>query len=231
MSDSLDFHTSEALQDQGIGIAASSLRRFLEPKAKPRPGERCEFCGEPLAESHSHVAHLETRGMSCACRPCYLLFTTRGAAGGKYVAIPDRYLAARDLGFTNAQWDALQIPVGIAFLFQNSSQGRTVAFYPSPAGATESLLPLDTWSELVQQSPLLATLEPDVEALLARKTSDGIAECFVVPIDACYELVGRMRRVWRGFDGGEDAWTQIDAFFAEVRERCGEPVDLSESSS
>ncbi|MEP7065928.1 MAG: DUF5947 family protein [Gemmatimonadota bacterium] len=207
---------------RGFGGAASSLRRYLEPKAKPRPGERCEFCGEALAESHGHVAHLETRGMACACRPCYLLFTTRGAAGGKYVAIPDRYLAARDIGITDAQWDTLQIPVGIAFLFFNSAQGRTVAFYPSPAGATESLLPLDTWVELSHQSPLLATLEPDVEALLARKTRDGIAECYVVPIDACYELVGRMRRVWRGFDGGEDAWTEIDAFFAGVRERCGE---------
>jgi hypothetical protein len=231
MSGGLHRPVSGAPRARGNASAASSLRRFLEPKAKPRPGERCEFCGEALADTHGHVAHLETRAMACACRPCYLLFTTRGAAGGKYVAIPDRYLAARDLGFTDQQWDALQIPVGIAFLFFNSAQGRTVAFYPSPAGATESLLPLDTWSELVQQSPLLGTLEPDVEALLARKTRDGVAECYVVPIDACYELVGRMRRVWRGFDGGEDAWTQIDAFFSEVRERCGAPTEMSEAAS
>jgi hypothetical protein len=43
-----------------------------------------------------------------------------------------------------------------------------------------------------------------------------------VPIDACYELVGRMRRVWKGFDGGEEAWSEIESFFALVRERSGE---------
>ena len=207
---------------RGGDAIASTLRRFIEPRAKPSLVERCEFCGEPVAEMHGHVAKLETRGIACACRPCYLLFTTRGAAGGKYVSIPDRYLIPRELGITSAQWDALQIPVGIAFLFFNSAQKRTVAFYPSPAGATESLLPLETWEELVRQAPVLATLEADVEALLARKTRDGTFESYIVPIDACYELVGRMRRVWKGFDGGEEAWSEIEAFFALVRERSGE---------
>jgi len=203
------------------------LQRFLRTRPQARPGERCEFCGEMVPEEHSHVANLETRGIACACRACYLLFTTRGAAAGKYVAIPDRYVLARELGITAAQWDALQIPVGIAFLFFNSTQGRTVAFYPSPAGATESLLPLETWDELVSQAPLLATLAPDVEALLARKTREGAFDCYIVPIDACYELVGRMRKVWKGFDGGQEAWEDIDRFFSVIRERSGEPVDAS----
>ncbi len=30
-------------------------------------------------------------------------------------------------------------------------------------------------------------------------------DCHLVPIDACYELAGRLRLVWRGFDGGQDA--------------------------
>lgn len=205
------------------------LQRFLRARPQAPPGERCEFCGEAVPEGHSHVANLETRGITCACRACYLLFTTRGAAGGKYVAIPDRYVVARELGITAEQWDALQIPVGIAFLFYNSTEGRTVAFYPSPAGATESLLPLETWDDLVRQAPLLATLAPDVEALLARKSRDGMFDCYVVPIDACYELVGRMRKVWKGFDGGEEAWADIDKFFALVRERSGDTVDASEN--
>jgi hypothetical protein len=204
------------------GAIASALRQFIAPRAEPALVERCEFCGEPVAELHGHVAKLETRGIACACRPCYLLFTTRGAAGGKYVSIPDRYLIPRELGITSAQWDALQIPVGIAFLFYNSAQNRTVAFYPSPAGATESLLPLETWDELASQAPILGTLAADVEALLARKTREGTFESYIVPIDACYELVGRMRRVWKGFDGGEEAWSEIESFFALVRERSGE---------
>ena len=112
----------------------------------------------------------------CACRGCYLLFTPEGAGGGHFRAVPDRYLVVPDFRLSPAQWDALQIPVSVAFFFVNSTLDRVAAFYPSPAGATESLLPLDTWDELVAAHPELATLEPDVEALLVRadrRRADG----------------------------------------------------------
>ena len=192
----------------------------------PAPEERCELCGTPIPPEHRHLVNLETRSLVCACRPCGLLFTHGGAAGGKYRAVPERYLLARDLALTEGQWESLQIPVSIAFFFHNSTLGSTVAFYPGPAGATESLLPLALWEEWARQSPLLASLEPDVEALLVRRRAprgEGTAgdEGFIVPIDACYELVGRMRRRWKGFEGGEEAWQEIDAFFATLRERSG----------
>ena len=41
--------------------------------------------------------------------------------------------------------EEFQIPVGMAFFFFNSALGRVTGFYPSPAGATESLLPLAAW--------------------------------------------------------------------------------------
>jgi hypothetical protein len=40
-----------------------------------------------------------------------------------------------------------------------------------------------------------------------------------VPIDACYELVGHLRRLWRGFDGGTEANRQLDEFFDDLRAR------------
>ena len=40
--------------------------------------------------------------------------------------------------------------------------GRVVAFYPSPMGATESLLELRAWTELEQQNPVLKELKPIV---------------------------------------------------------------------
>jgi hypothetical protein len=40
-----------------------------------------------------------------------------------------------------------------------------------------------------------------------------------VPIDACYELTGIVRRRWKGFDGGEEAWRDIGDFFARLRAR------------
>ena len=203
--------------------AFAKLKRFVEPQPKPRSKEKCEFCGVEIAEKHSHAVNIETRSLLCVCRPCYLLFTHQGAANGKYRAVPERYLYAPGLILTDAQWNRLQIPVGIAFFFFNTSLDRTVAFYPSPAGATESLLYLETWDELARTNPLLTTFAADVEALLVRSVQRrGGFECYIVPIDACYELVGRIRRRWKGFDGGEDAWTEIDAFFAEVRARSTE---------
>ena len=195
------------------------MKRFLEPRPRARPGEACELCGTSIAEPHPHVVNLESRALLCSCRPCYLLFTHQGAGAGKFRAVPERYARARGPVLAERHWDALQIPVGIAFFFFNSSIGRTVAFYPGPAGATESQLPLETWSELVAANPALAALAPDVEALLVQKVADGFA-CYLVPIDACYELVGLIRRAWKGFDGGEEAWRDIDGFFGRLRERC-----------
>ena len=110
----------------------------------------------------------------------------------------------------------------MAFFFRNSSLGRMLAFYPSPAGATESLLSLEAWAEVVAANPVMTDLVPDVEALLVRRAGQGF-ECFLVPIDACYELVGLVRMHWKGFDGGEEAWDAIDGFFDAVRERSRVP--------
>ena len=71
----------------------------------------------------------------------------------------------------------------------------------------------------------LSTIEPDVEALLiSRRCGRTETECWIVPVDACYELVGRIRRHWRGFEGGEEAWVEIDAFFAGLGARESEDL-------
>jgi len=99
---------------------------------------------------------------------------------------------------------------------------RTIAFYPGPAGATESELPLEAWTSVVAANPQLGLLQADVEALLIRSPERGRAggfTCNIVPIDACYELVGQLRQLWRGFDGGKDAHEAMDAFFENVSRR------------
>jgi hypothetical protein len=195
------------------------LKRFLQaPPPSAPPGEHCELCNELIPDEHPHVVNLETRALMCSCRPCYLLFTGRGAGSGKFAAVPDRYLYDSDFSLTNAQWDQLQIPVKMAFFFHNSVLDQTVVFYPSPAGATESLLPSDTWDEVMAANPLFSSLTADVEALLVYRR-DNRYECYLAPIDACYELVGRVRIHWKGFDGGQEAWEAIDGFFERLRER------------
>lgn len=223
----------------------SSLRRFVKGASrservastgtapavpKPAPGELCELCGKPCGPEgtvtepgHSHVINSETRSILCACRPCALLFTRDGAAGGRYRTVPDRFLHDPDFGMSAAQWDELQIPVRIAFMFRSSATDAWVTFYPSPAGATESLLPLDIWAEVMDAHPALSEPETDVEAVLVQRGSDENGddgfEAFLVPITACYELVARIRMTWQGFDGGEEAHEQIEVFFEALRDR------------
>ncbi|WP_202875562.1 DUF5947 family protein [Kribbella speibonae] len=182
------------------------------------PGEQCEMCAVPIGPEHSHLADIQDHRLLCACRACYLLFTDGGASRGHYRVVPENYRFNADFTLSPAQWDAMGIPVNLAFLFYQSDQGRYVAFYPSPGGATESLLDLAGWNEIVAGDPQLQELLPDVEAVLLRRLDDTF-ECHLVPIDACYELVGIVRQYWEGFAGGEDVWRRIDAFFAGVQER------------
>ncbi|MEJ7744131.1 MAG: DUF5947 family protein [Nocardioidaceae bacterium] len=210
----------------------AALRRITSTRPAPVTGERCEMCAEPIADAHQHVVNLESRALMCTCRGCYLLFTAERAEL-RYRAVPDRYLSFPEFTLGPGQWDELEIPVGLAFLFRNSMQGRTVAFYPGPAGATESELPLEAWGSVVAANPQLGVLEPDVEALLIRapdrRRRQGSSDftCHVVPIDACYELVGQLRQLWRGFDGGQDAHNAMDSFFEMVSAR-SRPAPLRE---
>jgi hypothetical protein len=193
--------------------ALTVLARIRASRPEPSPYERCELCGAPVADEHQHVVNVSSRSLLCTCRPCFLLFT-RADATLAYRAVPDRYLTFPDLAVP--VWEELQLPVGTAFLFLNSALERVVAFYPGPAGATESELVLDAWDRVVAAAPGLSTLRPDVEALLVHATDQQV-EAFLVPIDVCYALVGHLRQLWRGFDGGQDVRRRLEQFFDEVR--------------
>jgi uncharacterized protein DUF5947 len=191
------------------------LRRFLkEPSARERPQEVCELCATPVPLLHPHLVQVAERRMVCACGPCGFLFDNPGAGGGAYRRVPDRYLVDTESSpVTDAQWEALAIPVSMAFFLHNSAQERIIACYPSPAGATESELTLDAWQTGIGAGRLAQQVEPDVEALLVRRGEPIL----LVPIDACYRLVGLVKLHWRGFDGGGEAWAAIDTYFGELR--------------
>jgi len=199
---------------------ASDNVALLQQMMRKRPpeGERCDFCATPITPEHSHLIELAARRIMCACRPCYIVFEPSGAAQGKYRVVPDRYYEIADFSIDDSQWDALQVPIGLAFFFNNSLEQKILAFYPSPAGATESQLPLDTWGEIAEKFPVISTLVPDVEAVLIQRNRD-VSRAFIIPIDAAYELVGVIRTSWKGFDGGPDAHAKIEAYFDRVRER------------
>jgi hypothetical protein len=196
------------------------LARVSATRPAPPAEERCEMCAEEIGEQHQHVVDVVGRGLLCTCRPCYLLFPASGVEL-RYRAVPDRYLSFPEFELNTGQWDELEIPVGLVFFFVNSVLGRTVAFYPGPAGATESELPLGAWERIVAANPALGQLVPDVEALLVRLPDRAHAEAasYLLPIDRCYELVGALRTGWRGFDGGQEARALLEAFFADLARR------------
>ena len=194
------------------------LQRIRRAQPHSDPGERCDLCRAEIGGEHAHIVDLEGRGLLCACRACWLLFSSEGAGGGHFRAVPDRVLRVDGFALSPGQWDDLQIPVSVAFFFRNSALDRVAAFYPSPAGATESLLALETWDEVVAANPVLAGLSADVEAVLLHAGHSG-PRCYIVPIDVCYELVGVLRRCWRGFDGGEDARRALGDYFTRVEAR------------
>lgn len=192
--------------------AFSTLRRFARQAQEARVQHHCELCSVPLPEIHQHLLDLSSRQMVCSCQTCALLF---GEQTAKYRPIPRQAYTLPDFQMSHAEWAALAIPISLAFLYYDSSAEKMTAMYPSPAGATESLLSLETWSTLVANNPVLQRMTPDVEALLVNRVK-GQADYYLVPIDECFKLVGLIRMYWRGFSGGSEVWQEIERFFAEL---------------
>ena len=204
----------------GLEQAFGALRQFTRSRRSlSEPLERCELCGAGLAQEHPHLVELATRSIVCACDPCALLFDN--GAVSKYKRVSRRALRLVDFEMTDAQWDGLLIPINMAFFFRSSLEKRVVALYPSPAGAVESLLSMEAWQEMEKSHAALLQLQPDVEALLVNRVGHarGLAqaEYYIVPIDACYRLVGVIRMHWKGLSGGTEVWTEIGSFFSELR--------------
>jgi hypothetical protein len=202
----------------GPGSPAATPHGAAPGPAAGQPEETCEVCAAPIGPVHGHLADLEQSTLNCACRACYLLFTEPGAGRGRYRAVPERYLRDRARPLTAAEWSELDVPVGLAFFLNSSRRGQVCGFYPSPAGVTECTLDLAAWARLGRAHPLLSSPEDDVEAVLVSRT-DADVEYFLVPIDVCYELAGRMRMLWQGFDGGAEARQSIAEFLDSVRAR------------
>ena len=200
--------------------AFAALRQFAR---KRMVVERCEMCSLELAGEHEHLVEPVNRKLICACQACAILF--EGRSGTKYKRVPREVLFLRDFQLTDAQWDGLMVPIEMAFFFRSSPQEKMIALYPSPAGPTESLLSLDTWTDIVQMNPILSAMRDDVTALLANRVGHvrgaAPAEYYLVPIDECYKLVGLIRTHWRGLSGGTEVWREIAAFFSGLKKRSG----------
>jgi hypothetical protein len=201
----------------GYENAFGVLRQFVRRRKNV---ERCELCSAEVGAGHPHLIEPVGRKLLCACDACAILF---GGMGTKYKRVPRRVLSLSNFQMSSGQWEGLMIPINMAFFFRSTPDARVIAFYPSPAGATESLLALETWSDLESQNELLKEMEPDVEALLVNRIGHsrgfGEPEYYLLPIDECFKLVGLIRANWHGLSGGTEVWQEIGGFFASLKQR------------
>jgi Family of unknown function (DUF5947) len=191
----------------------SVLRQFVRPRP---PAERCELCGAALAPEHPHLLVPSTRQLHCACTACSILFS--GQKDARYRRVPPRVDSLNDFRMSEETWENFHLPISLAFFVHCTATGRVQAYFPSPAGATESLLTLDSWDRLVSENPVLSTLQPDIEALLVNRLKGSYAT-HLVSIDECYKLVGLIRTHWHGLSGGSAVWEQIGRYFEGLKAR------------
>jgi hypothetical protein len=196
----------------------AALRRAAQ---ETPAAERCEFCSLAIPPVHRHLLEVAKQNIVCVCDPCGLRF--ENVVGNRFRLIPRDVKWLADFHLSEKQWEGFALPINLAYFRRDSVANKIVAMYPSPAGATESLLPTQEWDELAAENAALENMQPDIEALLINRVGVN-RQYFIVPIDVCFELVGRIRVHWRGLSGGEKVWQDMEAFFADLRNRA-EAID------
>jgi hypothetical protein len=202
--------------------ASPSFTQIAWPGVTPTDAadEQCGVCDYPIdEEQHDHLVDLEEHTLICACAPCAALFAQEGTSGQRYQLVPTRVMVDPTFHLDDAQWAALDIPARLAFMFYDSRLARWAALYPSPVGPAEAEPPPDGLRALQTATGLMSALAPDVEGLMVYGRRGGTLESLLVPIDACYRMIGEVRRHWQGASGGDQVWQQLEVLFAELQAR------------
>ena len=149
--------------------ALAQARPPAPGSAVPRAGEdHCDLCGTVIDPEHRHLLHLVDRRILCSCEPCFAM----RAGDAELRPSGTRVVRLNGFALDDDLWAKFQIPIGLAFFMVRERGQGVLALYPSPAGATESELHLAAWDELVAANPVLAELEPEVEALIVNRMSE-----------------------------------------------------------
>ena len=132
-------------------------------------------------------------------------------ANPRYRAVPDRFLESPGFGLGPPGVGGAADPGRCrAFFFAQPALGQHRRLLPGPGLAQPPVRAGPSWNAIGGADPRVGLLADDVEALLVRVPESEDAELaspqtYLVPIDACYEFVGGLRMLWRGFDGGQEA--------------------------
>jgi Family of unknown function (DUF5947) len=201
---------------RGLTKPAGARIEVLAPPAGAGPApaaeEACDLCQGVIPPDHRHLLNLYERTIVCVCEACW------GLKAGDPELRPTgtRTVWLEGFDLPDDLWARFGIPIGLAFFMFSSVTECVIAMYPSPAGATESELRFDAWSELVALNPVLADLDPDGEALVVNRMTEPPAFA-IAPIDRCYELVGLVKTKWEGISGGTALEEAVGDYFARLR--------------
>jgi hypothetical protein len=191
------------------GMATS---RAAPASAAAAADERCDLCRSGMPHDHRHLLNLHERQIVCVCESCWAIRS--GDPEMRPVGTRTVWLDGFEL--PDEVWAGFRIPIGLAFFMHSTVTDAVVALYPSPAGATESELSLESWDPLVALNPVLEQLEPDGEALIVNRLADPPVFA-IAPIDRCYMLVGLIKTSWQGISGGSGVNEAVAGFFEELR--------------
>lgn len=183
---------------------------------RPVNGAVCELCGAGIGLDHPHLVAPPTEQVVCSCAVCSTLFSER--IGARFKRVPDRAQRLDAFALSEAEWEALGLPVGLAFFVRRSGTDDVRGVYASPAGAVEATLPPAVWAGIVDRNPALTGLHPDVEALVVNRVDRAgrvTPTYLVAPIDLCYQLVGLGRHGCRAA-AGDGAVDSAAVLFADL---------------
>ena len=207
-------------QTDGAGRPASSLavlKGFVRQRA---PLERCELCGTGLAPEHSHVLRIANRQLVCACDPCALLFADASAA--TYKRVSRRITELGDFALTDEQWEALLIPIDLAFFLHSSPARTNRRRLSKPAGPTESLLTSRPGTTSLESIRVCARSSSTWRRFSS--TASGVARSPAAAgpsLSRSTSATGWLgdAEVLHGISGGTVVWNEIAAFFAGLEAR------------
>ena len=189
---------------------------------RPGAGERCEMCAEPIADEHEHVVDLARRSAACApagratcCSP------TDGAAAGATGRCPTATAPFADC--TLPAGTTLQIPVGAGVLLPQLGAGPDGRVLPGPGRGHRVRAAARRLGPVVGRQPAAGDARARRRgAAGARRAATAGSSCYLVPIDACYELVGQLRTLWRASTAARRRTRRSTPFFDAGRRSAAE---------
>ena len=192
--------------DTSIRRAAHASAPAAARRSRRANAARCVRSRSPTSTSTWSTS--TGRQLMCICRGCYLLFTDTEAEL-RYRAVPDRYLSFPDFALDRRAVGGAADPGRAGVLLPQLRAGPHRGVLPGPGRRHRVRAgPGGVGRRSAPPTRGLDTAAPRRRGAAgpgARRRTGCCRSAYLVPIDACYEFVGRLRMLWRGFDGGQEA--------------------------